>query len=75
MKRIGEAVRMAQGKLVVRSSDESYPGLGSSVVDEDLDDVGTVVSVFGPVDRPYLAVLTDRDDAALLVGSPLYAHE
>lgn len=74
MKRIGEAVRMAQGKLVVRSPDEHYPDLGSVVVDEDLDDVGTVVSIFGPVDQPYLAVLADRDDAALLVGAPLYAR-
>ena len=74
MRRIGEAVRMAQGKLIVRSPDESYPNLGSAVVDEDLDEVGAVVSVFGPVEQPYLAVLADRDDAALLVGSPLYAR-
>ncbi|WP_436903648.1 Gar1/Naf1 family protein [Halovenus halobia] len=75
MKRIGEAVRMAQGKLIVRSPDDSHPDLGSDVIDEDLNDVGTVVSVFGPVERPYLAVLADRDDAALLVGSPLYARQ
>ena len=53
-------------------------GVGTRVarrIDEDLDEVGTVVSVFGPVERPYLAVLADRDDAALLVGSPLYARD
>ena len=75
MKRIGEAVRMAQGKLIVRSPDESYPDLGTDVIDENLDEVGTVVSVFGPVDQPYLAVLADREQAALLVGAPLYARD
>lgn len=75
MKRIGEAVRMAQGKLIVRSPDESYPDLGTDVVDENLDEVGSVVSVFGPVERPYLSVLADREQAALLVGSPLYARD
>jgi RNA-binding protein len=74
MKRIGKTVRMAQGKLIVRSPDESYPDLGASVIDEDLDPVGTVVSVFGPVEQPYLAVVPDREQAALLVGSPLYAR-
>ena len=75
MRRIGEAVRMAQGKLIVRSPDEGHPDLGSDVIDEDLNDVGTVVGVFGPVERPYLAVLADHDQAALLVGSPLYARD
>jgi RNA-binding protein len=75
MKRIGETVRLAQGKLILRSPDESYPDLGTDVVDENLDAVGTVVSVFGPVARPYLAVVPDRDQAALLVGSPLYARD
>jgi len=75
MKRIGETVRMAQGKLIVRSPDESYPDPGTDVVDEELEAVGTVVSVFGPVEQPYLAVVPDREQAALLVGSPLYARE
>ena len=74
MKRIGKTVRMAQGKLIVRSPDESYPDLGTSVIDEDLDPVGTVVSVFGPVEQPYLAVVPEREQAALLVGWPLYAR-
>ncbi|WP_394351728.1 H/ACA ribonucleoprotein complex subunit GAR1 [Halovenus carboxidivorans] len=65
---------MAQGKLIVRSPDESYPDLGTEIVDENLDGVGTVVSVFGPVERPYLAVLADHDRPALLIGSPLYAR-
>jgi len=75
MRRVGEVVRVAQNVAVVRVPDESYPDIGTSVVDENLDDLGRVVDVFGPVDRPYLAVSPD-DDVHLpaLVGAKLYAR-
>jgi len=47
---------------------------GSSVVDESLATVGRVVDVFGPVDRPYVAVTPNDDDLAALVGGKLYAR-
>lgn len=75
MKRIGTVVRTAQGKLVVRSDDDTYPALGTSAVDESLDTVGDVVSVFGPVTRPYVAVIADVENSALLVGETLYTRE
>jgi len=56
MQNVGSVVRVAQGLAVVRSADESFPAVGSTAVDERLDDVGEVVDVFGPVERPYLAV-------------------
>lgn len=56
MRRAGEVVRSAQGLAVVRCPDGDHPGVGTELVDEDLDAVGTVVDVFGPVDRPFLAV-------------------
>ncbi|MFC7134210.1 MULTISPECIES: H/ACA ribonucleoprotein complex subunit GAR1 [Salinibaculum] len=76
MKRLGEAVRTAQGVLVVRSPDETTPDIGTEVVDESLATVGRVVDVFGPVERPYLAVSLAQDvRPALLVGSPVYTRE
>ena len=75
MKRLGTAVRTAQGVLVVQSPDETTPELGTEVVDESLGTVGTVVDVFGPVERPYLAISPDADDRlAMLVGSPVYTR-
>ncbi|PSP27475.1 H/ACA RNA-protein complex protein Gar1 [Halobacteriales archaeon QH_2_65_14] len=74
MKRAGTVVGTAQGVAVVRSDDDGYPAIGTPLVDENLDDVGTVVDVFGPVDRPYLAVSPDVDNPALLVGNPLYTQ-
>ncbi|PSQ33270.1 H/ACA RNA-protein complex protein Gar1, partial [Halobacteriales archaeon SW_12_69_24] len=56
MRRVGEVVRTAQNLAVVRSPDETCPDIGTGVVDEDLDELGRVVDVFGPVERPYLAV-------------------
>ena len=55
MKRIGEVVRIAQNVAVVRAPDADHVDIGTTVVDENLDELGTVVDVFGPVDRPYVA--------------------
>jgi RNA-binding protein len=75
MQRLGEVVRTAQGLAVVRCPDDDHPDIGTMVLDEDLNQVGRVVDVFGPVDRPYLAVSPD-DGVALpaLLGGPVYAR-
>jgi len=76
MRRVGEVVRTAQGVAVVRSPDDSHPDIGTPVVDESLADVGRVVDVFGPVERPYLAVSPGGDVRLVtLVGTPLYARD
>jgi len=76
MRRLGEVVRTAQGVLVVRSPDDSTPAVGTTVVDEGLTECGRVVDVFGPVERPYVAVSpAEERRPATLVGSPVYARE
>ncbi|MEF8756976.1 MAG: Gar1/Naf1 family protein [Halobacteriales archaeon] len=75
MQRAGEAVRTAQGLLILRASDEEFPPVGSEIVDESLTLVGTLVDVFGPVERPYLAVSVDEDRRpAPFLGATLYAR-
>lgn len=77
MRRAGTVTRIAQGLLVVRCEAGDAPEIGSECVDEGLDAVGRVVDVFGPVERPYLAVspAAERADrAALLVGETLYVR-
>lgn len=75
MQRIGEVVRTAQGLAIVRCPGEDHPRIGTETVDEQLDDVGRVVDVFGPVSRPYVAVTPDRDvSLAMLLGQKLYAR-
>ncbi|QCS42762.1 H/ACA ribonucleoprotein complex subunit GAR1 [Natrinema versiforme] len=85
MRRVGSVVRTAQGLAVLRADDTDGDDagdtdafrdeIGTMVLDDDLEDVGRVVDVFGPVSRPYLAVTPD-DGVHLpsLVGSTLYAR-
>lgn len=75
MNRAGEAVRIAQGKLIVRCPGPEHVDIGVELVDEDLESVGRVVDVFGPAERPYLAVLPDDGvEPAALLGAKLYAR-
>ena len=75
MRAVGEVVRTAQGLAVLRSDDDDHPDIGTPVVDERLETVGRVVDVFGPVERPYLAVSpTDGVAVPALLGERLYAE-
>ncbi|WP_255150029.1 H/ACA ribonucleoprotein complex subunit GAR1 [Halorarius halobius] len=75
MKRVGDVVSTAQGLLVARCPADEHPDIGAPVIDENLDSVGRVVDVFGPVERPYVAVTPASGvvpDAML--GQKLYAR-
>ncbi|MDS0281522.1 H/ACA ribonucleoprotein complex subunit GAR1 [Haloarcula onubensis] len=75
MRRVGSVERLAQGLAVVRATDEGYADIGSTLVDEELTSVGEVVDVFGPVERPYMAVSPASGvHIPALLGSPLYAR-
>jgi RNA-binding protein len=74
MKRVGTVVRATNSLAIARSTDESTPDLGTAVIDEDLENVGTVVDVFGPVEQPYLTISADTDHTAALVGTVVYAR-
>jgi RNA-binding protein len=75
MYRVGRVVRTAQGLAILRPDDGDAADIGTTVLNDSLEEVGRVVDVFGPVDRPYVAV-TPRDDVHLpsLVGTALYAR-
>ncbi|ELY44123.1 H/ACA ribonucleoprotein complex subunit GAR1 [Natronorubrum bangense] len=84
MRRVGSVVRTAQGLAVLRaderdegpgSSDPFRDEIGTMVLDDSLEEVGRVVDVFGPVERPYIAVTPDAGvHLPSLVGSTLYAR-
>lgn len=76
MHRLGTVTRTAQGLAIVRCDEGTdTPDIGLPAVDESLSNVGRVVDVFGPVDRPYLAVSPDdRIQLPDLLGSKLYAR-
>lgn len=64
MERVGTVVKFAQGLLVVRSDAASYPSIGTAVIDERLEAVGSVVDVIGPVDQPFV-IVSPSDDSEM----------
>ncbi len=64
MKRLGKVLhRTGVRNLIIRGDEVkpenvsgSLPKLNSVVVDKALNRIGTIVSVFGPVDHPYFLV-------------------
>ncbi len=56
MRRAGRVVANTQGVLVLRSEQSEPPEIGAPIFDDQLEELGTVVDVFGPVERPFLAV-------------------
>jgi len=77
MQRVGTVSKTAQRLALVRweGDADDRPDIGLMVVDESLSTVGRVVDVFGPVDRPYLAVSPgDGVRPADLLGQKLYAR-
>ncbi len=67
----GPVDREARGEAVLPAD---LPGIGADLVDESMSAVGRVVDVFGPLERPYLAVSPDDRDPATLLGERLYAR-
>jgi len=75
MRRVGSVERLAQGLAVVRATDAEYVDIGTSLMNDELDTVGAVVDVFGPVDAPYMAVSPGTNvHLPTLVGAPLYTR-
>ncbi|WP_042697797.1 Gar1/Naf1 family protein [Thermococcus sp. PK] len=74
MKRLGKVSHYAkQGFLILRST--FAPALNDPVVDKNLQLVGTVKDVFGPVNHPYVAVKPRVKDPQKYVGEILYVDE
>jgi RNA-binding protein len=76
VRRLGTVTGTAQGLAVVRCDEgDDPPDIGAEAVDESLSRVGRVVDVFGPVERPFLAVSpVDAVSLPDLLGARLYAR-
>ncbi|ASJ03535.1 H/ACA RNA-protein complex protein Gar1 [Thermococcus profundus] len=71
MKKLGKVSHYAkQGFLILRT--QWVPNLNDRVVDKDLNFVGVVKDVFGPVKAPYVAVKPRVRSPESYVGAPLY---
>lgn len=76
MRPAGEVIRVAQGLLVIRAADQASLEIGHTLIDDQLETVGRVVDVFGPVSRPYIAVTpAEAVDPQQLLGVRLYERD
>ncbi len=71
MQRLGRASNVTPSRnLVIRA--ESPPKIGAEVVDENLNVVGKVFDIIGPVSSPYAVIKPSVREPAELVNKPLY---
>jgi RNA-binding protein len=58
------------GNAIVKT--ENPPKLGSEVVDENLNSVGKVFDIIGPVSAPYAVIKPTVREPAILLNRPVY---
>ncbi len=71
LQRLGRITNVSpSGNAIVKT--ENPPKLGSEVVDENLNTVGKVFDIIGPVSAPYAVVKPTVREPAKLVNRPVY---
>ena len=61
---------LLSGNAIVKA--ENPPKIGSEVVDENLNVVGKVFDIIGPVSAPYAVIRPSVREPAKLVNKPVY---
>ena len=71
MQRLGRITNVSpSGNAIVKT--DNPPKLGSEVVDENLNSVGKVFDIIGPVSAPYAVIKPTVREPAKLVNRPVY---
>ncbi len=71
MQKLGRVRALTPSKnLIVKA--EKAPKIGSEVVDENLNVVGKVFDIIGPVDAPYAVVKPTVSEPTKLANKPVY---
>ena len=71
LQKLGRVRALTPSKnLIVKT--EKAPKIGSEVVDENLNVVGKVFDIIGPVSAPYAVVKPTVREPAKLVNKPVY---
>lgn len=74
MQRLGRVLHVSDSKnLILRA--EVLAELGMRVANDKLREIGRVVDLFGPVDKPYASVKLNVKDSGKYVGQILYTLE
>ncbi|NLB75466.1 MAG: hypothetical protein GX799_03230 [Crenarchaeota archaeon] len=71
MQRLGKISNVSpSGNAIVKA--ENPPKIGSEVVDENLNVIGKVFDIIGPVSAPYAVIKPSVREPAKLVNKPVY---
>jgi RNA-binding protein len=71
LQRLGKGSNVTPSRnLVVKA--ENPPKMGFEVVDENLNVVGKVFDIIGPVSAPYAVIKTNIKEPEKLVNKPVY---
>jgi rRNA processing protein Gar1 len=68
---LGRVLHTSKSKNVILKI-ENIPKIGAKVVDENLEPLGKVFDILGPVSSPYASVKTKIQEKEKLVGKMLY---
>jgi len=72
LQRIGFVLHTSSsGNMILKA--ENLPRIGDQAIDENLNQIGNVFDVFGPVSSPYVAVRPSVEDPNRFVKHVLYA--
>jgi rRNA processing protein Gar1 len=71
LQRLGNVLHVSSSRnLILRT--KITPKIGLKVVDENLNPIGKVLEVFGPVPTPYVSVKPSNPKSDTKIGSILY---
>ena len=71
MQKLGRVRALTPSKNMIVKT-EKAPKIGSEVVDENLNVIGKVFDIIGPVSAPYAVVKPTVREPAKLVNKPVY---
>jgi len=71
LERIGKVLHITSDKNIILKA-ENRAQIGDGVVDENLEPVGKIFDIFGPVSSPYVSVKADRENIHSFINRILY---
>ena len=71
LQRLGRVVNLTPSRSIIIKTEKS-PKIGSEVVDENLNVVGKVFDIIGPVSAPYAVIKPTVKDLSVLANKPVY---
>ena len=71
LQRLGKITNVSPSKNIIVKTDNP-PQIGSQVVDENLNVIGKIFDIIGPVSSPYAVIKTSIKEPDKLVNKPVY---